>query len=157
MSTTGMQGFKKIHWKLWEELITTKHIQTLYHKVWRTDGRTDGQTGANLNAPWLSSRGHNKQIINTVTWSDTLFHVSGIFLDLMHHTWRSASHVILWSRNIHLTWYNGSDHLTVVIMCMYKWYGIPFCAYLHHTDLRESTSCQTASQCQQRHLLCYYL
>ena len=52
MSTTGMQGFKKIHWKLWEELIS----QTLYRKVWRTDG----QTGANLNAPWLSSRGHKK-------------------------------------------------------------------------------------------------
>ena len=29
MSTTGMQGFKKIHKKLWEELIT----QTLYGKV----------------------------------------------------------------------------------------------------------------------------
>ena len=59
MSTTDMQGFKKIHWKLWEELIT----QTLYRKAWRMDGRTDGrmdrqtdrqtdgQTGANFNAP----------------------------------------------------------------------------------------------------------
>ena len=57
MSTTGMQGFKKIHKKLWEELIT----QTLYRKAWRTDGRTDGQTGATLNAPWLSSQGHKKR------------------------------------------------------------------------------------------------
>ena len=29
MSTTGMQGFTKIHKKLWEELIT----QTLYRKA----------------------------------------------------------------------------------------------------------------------------
>ena len=67
VSTTGMQRFKKIHWKLWEELIT----QTLYGKVWwtdrhtdwQTDGQTDGQTGTNLNASWLSSQGHkdNKQ------------------------------------------------------------------------------------------------
>ena len=39
MSTTDMQGFKKIHLKLWEELIT----QTLYRKAWRMDGWTDGQ------------------------------------------------------------------------------------------------------------------
>ena len=26
----------------------------------RTDRQTDGQTGANLNPPWLSSRGHEK-------------------------------------------------------------------------------------------------
>ena len=48
-----MQGFKKIHWKLWEELIT----QTLYRKVWRTDG----QTGTNVNAPWQSSGGGQKK------------------------------------------------------------------------------------------------
>ena len=47
MSTTGRQGFKKIHLKLWEELIT----QTLYRNAWQTDGQTEGQTGANLNAP----------------------------------------------------------------------------------------------------------
>ena len=39
--------FQKDRLKLWEELIT----QTLYRKAWRTDGRTEGQTGANLNAP----------------------------------------------------------------------------------------------------------
>ena len=39
MSITAMQGFKKIHKKLWEELIT----QTLYQKAWRTHGQTDGQ------------------------------------------------------------------------------------------------------------------
>ena len=51
--------FQKYPLKLWEELIT----QTLYRKAWRTDGQTDGRTGANLNAPWLSSRGHkNKKI-----------------------------------------------------------------------------------------------
>ena len=33
MSTTCMWSLKKIHWKLWEELIT----QTVYRKVWRTD------------------------------------------------------------------------------------------------------------------------
>ena len=38
MSTTGMQGFKQIHLKLWEELI----IQTLYHKALRADGQIDG-------------------------------------------------------------------------------------------------------------------
>ena len=40
MSLTDMHGFKKIHLKLWEELIT----QTIYRKVWRTDRWTDTQT-----------------------------------------------------------------------------------------------------------------
>ena len=59
MSGTGMQGFKKIHGKLWEKLIT----QTLYHKVCdeRTDGQTDGrmygQTWANFNAPLTIATG----------------------------------------------------------------------------------------------------
>ena len=39
MSSTDMHGFKKIHSKLWEMLIT----QTIYRKVWRTDGQTDRQ------------------------------------------------------------------------------------------------------------------
>ena len=55
MSTTDMHGFKKIHWKLWEKLIT----QTLYRKAWRMDG----QTGANLNAPDFRHGGIKKSII----------------------------------------------------------------------------------------------
>ena len=39
MSTTDMQGFKKIHYKLLEELIT----QNLYHKAGQTDAQTDRQ------------------------------------------------------------------------------------------------------------------
>ena len=53
--------FQKSPFKMWEELIT----QILYRKAWRMDGQTDGQTdgwkGANLNAPWLSSRGHKNK------------------------------------------------------------------------------------------------
>ena len=40
-------------------------LHKLYHKVWQTDGQTDGhrQTGANLNAPWLSSQGHKNGMV----------------------------------------------------------------------------------------------
>ena len=58
--------FQKDTLKLWEGAIT----QTLYRKARQTDGQndgqtdrhTDGRTGANLNASWLSSRGHNNKI-----------------------------------------------------------------------------------------------
>ena len=48
---------KKIHWL--HKLYTVKCDE---RTDGRTDGRPDGQTGANLNAPSLSSRGHKKQL-----------------------------------------------------------------------------------------------
>ena len=46
----------------------------------RTDRQTDGQTGANLNAPWLSSRGH-KYTINTVCSQDFYAkHIKGEYI-----------------------------------------------------------------------------
>ena len=76
MSTTCMQGFKKIHWKLWEELIT----QALYYKVWRMDGQMDRKTGANLNAPYRHG-GIRKAVIlskSILAPSKTHMHTSSI-------------------------------------------------------------------------------
>ena len=62
---------------------------------------------------------YNIQFIITVAWSDARYKASWIFLDLMQHTRRSASRVRLWSGNIHSTWYNAPDQVTVVIVCIY--------------------------------------
>ena len=70
----------------------------------------------NLKFFWGKGIPYNKQIINTVIWSDALYNVSLILLDITHHNRRSASRVILWPRNIHSTWCNASDHVTVVIL-----------------------------------------
>ena len=40
----------------------------------RTDRRTDGQTGANLNAPWLSSRGHKNFLVEFLLFVSPCWH-----------------------------------------------------------------------------------
>ena len=56
-----MQGFKKIHSKLWEDLLhklyTVKRDQRTDRQM---DRQTDGQTGATPNAPLTIVMGHKK-------------------------------------------------------------------------------------------------
>ena len=59
---------------------------------------------------------YNQQNINTFTWSAALYLVLWIFPCPTHHTQRFALLVILWSWNIHSTWYNASNQIIVVTM-----------------------------------------
>ena len=83
MSTTNMQGFKKIHWKLWEKWIT----QTLYRKAWRTDGQTENCLSPkchnfvkNYFFPCKNSHVHLQYIHNKCAWfqNDALKTVRGV-------------------------------------------------------------------------------
>ena len=99
-----------------------KEIEKLFllcHRTWRYNQPSLARTIPVSNLfSWsqrCSSHRSSTVFINTVTWSDAMYNVWWICPDLTHYTRRSASRVILRSRNIHSTWYNASDQVTIVI------------------------------------------
>ena len=74
----------------------------------------------------LREKVYNKQIINIITWSDALYmyHIEWIFLDQVSHETRikvsqerrGAFGVMLWSRNIHLTFVEGPLYISISVM-----------------------------------------